>query len=389
MEKDGKMGALNAKGDVVIPFIYEQLCFYDHETLGVTLNGKKGVIDRKGHTIIPCNYDHIELLKGSNLFAVKQSRREGLINRKGEIVVPFVYNSLYDPNFWSCGDMLRGLGFIISASNENGKWRYGLLDQNGNELIAPSLSKKDIDFYVCQYCYNQSDVDNNIPTTSRRQRNTFALIIANENYSGENISKVDFALRDGTVFKEYCQKTLGIPEQNTIYIPNGTLNQIYIGLNKLKDLVSCVSNSKVIVYYTGHGIPDEHNVDSYLLPVDGMANDNRTAISLSDFYNEIGSMRAKQVVVFLDACFSGLQRDGRLLVSNTRGVAIKQKAMAPKNNTIVFSASKWDEPALSYKKGKHGLFTYFLLTQLQRQKLFSINFRPVFHACVVQPVESQ
>ena len=29
------------------------------------------------------------------------------------------------------------------------------------------------------------------------------------------------------------------------------------------------------------------------------------------------------------------------------------------------------------------------LTQLQRQKLFSINFRPVFHACVVQPVESQ
>ena len=29
------------------------------------------------------------------------------------------------------------------------------------------------------------------------------------------------------------------------------------------------------------------------------------------------------------------------------------------------------------------------LTQLQRQKLFSIKFRPVFHACVVQPVESQ
>ena len=54
-----------------------------------------------------------------------------------------------------------------------------------------------------------SDIDENIPVTSHRAENTFAIIIANENY--QNDPAVEFALSDGNTFKTYCQQRLGIP----------------------------------------------------------------------------------------------------------------------------------------------------------------------------------
>ncbi len=56
-----------------------------------------------------------------------------------------------------------------------------------------------------------SDVDIDIPKTRNENQNLFAVIIANENYQEE--VNVDYALNDGEVFKTYCNKVLGIPEQ--------------------------------------------------------------------------------------------------------------------------------------------------------------------------------
>ena len=72
----------------------------------------------------------------------------------------------------------------------------------------------------------------------------------------------------------------------------------------------------------------------------------------------------QRVTVFLDACFSGVKRNGTSL-NSARGVAIKVKQSNPKGNVIVFSAAQEDETAYSYKVGKHGLFTYFLLKKLK------------------------
>ena len=48
----------------------------------------------------------------------------------------------------------------------------------------------------------KSDVDSDIPITQQKQENTFALIIANENY--HEVVKVPNAINDGAVFAEYC-----------------------------------------------------------------------------------------------------------------------------------------------------------------------------------------
>ncbi|MDE7144154.1 MAG: caspase family protein, partial [Muribaculaceae bacterium] len=128
-------------------------------------------------------------------------------------------------------------------------------------------------------------------------------------------------------------------------------------------------NADVIVYYAGHGMPDERTRDAYILPVDGDATVSETCYPLSRLYAELGDLNAKSVAVFIDACFSGAQRqqDGDML-TQARAVVIKPKETAPKGNMLVLSAASGNETALPYAEKNHGLFTYYLLKKLKDTK---------------------
>jgi uncharacterized caspase-like protein len=188
------------------------------------------------------------------------------------------------------------------------------------------------------------------------------VIIANENYT--SVASVPFALNDGNIFQEYCEKTLGIPAKNIRYVPNATLNQIKAQVNWLQDVTKAYANANIIFYYAGHGIPDESSRSSYLLPVDGTGTDVTTGYKLDDLYATLGNILAKNVTVFMDACFSGSKREQGMLAS-ARGVAIKARSGMPQGNMVVFSAAQGDETAYPNYEEKHGLFTYVLLEKLQ------------------------
>lgn len=209
----------------------------------------------------------------------------------------------------------------------------------------------------------KSDVDQNIPLAKKQQSNTFALIIANENY--QDVAKVPNALNDGMMFGQYCEKTLGIPRNNIHIQKDATLNNIKRQLHWLKQVMEAYQGqASIIFYYAGHGIPDESNGSAFLLPVDGFGTDTSTGYSLESLYAELNNKPAKSAVVFLDACFSGSSRGDGMLAS-ARGVAIKSKPTQVKGNIVVFSAAQGDETAYPYKEKEHGLFTYFLLKKLQ------------------------
>ena len=124
----------------------------------------------------------------------------------------------------------------------------------------------------------------------------------------------------------------------------------------------------MIIYYAGHGVPDETTGKAYLLPTDGSGQNTRTCLSLDDFYKTISTLKARQITVFLDACFSGAKRNGEMQTA-ARGVAIKAKASTvPQGKMVIFSAATGDETAYSYKEKGHGLFTYFLLKKLKESK---------------------
>ena len=210
------------------------------------------------------------------------------------------------------------------------------------------------------------DVDMNIPSTSKDNENMFVVVIANENYSSE--AKVHYAINDGRIFKEYCTNTLGVPETNIHIIEDATLNNIRREITWLKRVASVYEgDARIIVYYAGHGIPDEATGSAYLLPIDGVGTDVQTGYSLKTFYAELGKMPSQCVTVFMDACFSGSQR-GEGMLASSRGVAIKAKEETPMGNLVVFSATQGDETAFPYDEKGHGLFTYFLLKKLQETR---------------------
>jgi hypothetical protein len=211
-----------------------------------------------------------------------------------------------------------------------------------------------------------SDVDVDIPTTKDENENMFAVIIANENYQEE--VKVDYALNDGEMFKTYCHQVLGIPEKNIHIRKDATRNNMIAEMSWLQQVSKAYNgDARFVVYYAGHGIPDEKSGTSYLLPVDGKGSMLETGYSLQKFYKELGDMPSSGVTIFMDACFSGSKRGDGMLAA-ARGVAIKAKPQAPQGKMVVFSAAQGDETAYPYKDKGHGLFTYYLLKKLKETK---------------------
>lgn len=237
---------------------------------------------------------------------------------------------------------------------------FTVKSQNDNYNIAKNTSVvKEIDNSII------SDVDINIPTTTIRNDNTYVLIVANEEYS--TLDKVNFAMKDGKFFKEYCKRTLGIPENNIRYSPNATYGMLAGDISWLEQALNDSEGANAIVYYCGHGIPNEKTGDAYLVPVDGNGTNTITCYSLNTLYTTLANTKASNVTYFMDACFTGANKEGSMLVA-ARGVAREAKKEILQGNSVVFSASSGDETAMTYKEKAHGMFTYFLLKKLQETK---------------------
>lgn len=207
---------------------------------------------------------------------------------------------------------------------------------------------------------------NAAPYTGMKSENTFGIIIANEEY--EMATNVEMANNDGLAVKEYFTKTLGLTDKQILFYPNATFGKMNKAIRDIKSIAAAYDGKiNLLVYYAGHGIPDNATKDAYLMPVDADGTDVSVCYSLKKLYNEIDAMKLNQTIVFLDACFSGAKRDGDMIVA-ARGVAIKAKEEKPKGTTFVFCATSDEEAAYSYKDEKHGLFTYFLLKRMQEKK---------------------
>ena len=210
----------------------------------------------------------------------------------------------------------------------------------------------------------QNSVDTKIYVNSNSDDKTFVVIISNENYKQEE--NVPFAKNDGEVFKIYCQKTLGIPDNHIHYAPDATLGEMNFAIYWLGNMLNAYDGeARAIVYYSGHGMPDEDGKEAYLLPVDGFSQMTEGALSTKKLYGKLKDMKSDNIIVLLDACFSGAKRDGKML-NPSRGVAIKVKEEPVGDNTVVFSAATGDETAYPFKSQKHGLFTYYVLDKMQQ-----------------------
>ncbi len=213
-----------------------------------------------------------------------------------------------------------------------------------------------------------SSVDKNIPVNPK-VTNRIALVIGNEDYTGRLNSEVNvaYARNDAETFKKYALNTLGVEDRNMHFMVNATSGQMKREIDLVAELAKRLGDRcEVVVYYAGHGFPDEVTKVPYLIPVDVDATNLGSAIKLSEMYEKLGNAGARRVTIFLDACFSGGGRNQGLLAA--RSVAIKPKKEAISGNMVVYSATTGEQSALPFNSEQHGMFTYYLLKALQESK---------------------
>jgi len=217
-----------------------------------------------------------------------------------------------------------------------------------------------------------SDVDKNIPDSNNKNSKRYALIIGNEHYSTfqtglKTESDVAFASNDAITFAKYAEKTLGVPSEQITLLVDANITAMKRELNRITSLAQYSNGeAELIIYYAGHGFPDETTKEGYIIPVDVTGTDITSGIKLAEMYKQLAGANPKRVTIFLDACFSGGGRDAGLLAA--RGIKITQKSEPIEGNLIIFSACSAEQTSLPYSEKTHGLFTYFLLKKLQETK---------------------
>jgi hypothetical protein len=264
---------------------------------------------------------------------------------------------------WVNGDKYVG---HFAKGNRHG---YGTqIYANGMEYVGEW--KNDLADYK-ETKIGKSSVDKNIPINSK-VKNRYALIIGNEDYTSfqrtlSSEQNVDYAVNDATIFKQYCLNTLGVKEENMFFLTNATAGQMSQEIDLVSQVVQLEGDkAELIVYYAGHGYPDELTKVPYLIPVDISASNLSSGIKLDDLYQKLTNTNASKITIFLDACFTGGGRNSGLVAS--RGVKVNPKQGTLNGNIVVFSASSEEQSSLPYHDEGHGIFTYFLLMKFQETK---------------------
>lgn len=214
----------------------------------------------------------------------------------------------------------------------------------------------------------QSDIDK--PDIAAPQKimgdNDIAVIIGIEAY--QSLPKSDYSYDDARLVKEYA-KALGFLERNIELITDEKATKTTIEKtlevwlrNKAKP------NSRIFVYYSGHGSPDPATGESYIVPYDGDPNYlSVTGYPLKRLYERLGSLTAAEVIVVLDSCFSGA--GGRsLLAKGARPLIMTTAAAVSYPNMAVLSATQGAQISTSSPDKGHGVFTYYFLKALKEGK---------------------
>ena len=207
------------------------------------------------------------------------------------------------------------------------------------------------------------DIEKDIPTSGRKGEHDLAIVFGIESY--KNVPGVSFAKRDATWMKKYFENILGIPKNRIYYKTDTDVGQAEFSKVFSEDgwLDKRVKEGKtnLYIYYAGHGAPDMKKNKAYLIPYDGDPNyASQTGYEMDKLYEQLGNLGAASVTVFLDACFSGANRDNEMLLADARPVFMEVDESATRDVTV-FSAAGGKEISSAWPEKKHGLFSYYLM----------------------------
>lgn len=196
-----------------------------------------------------------------------------------------------------------------------------------------------------------------------------ALIVGINEYGGHGLPPLTYATRDAEALAG-ALRAGGFGGVTLLENRDATREKIAAALRALPARVR--EEDSVVLFFSGHGSvgpgPDGRP-HYFLVPQDGeLADLRRTALMDDDLEELVGKIPARQVVVAIDACYSG----GGTGVIRARGVdnpAVKPPATArplieASAGRVVISASRPDQPAFEDDQ-RGGLFSSYLVEGLR------------------------
>jgi hypothetical protein len=203
------------------------------------------------------------------------------------------------------------------------------------------------------------------PRTDIRKPDALGVVIGVESY--QYVPAATYAYNDAEVVREYLAQTLGFRKDRVKLATNTRATRAEFDrlLGRSGWLARNVVRGKsdVIVYFSGHGIPEVKSGRVGLLPFDVDPN-YAIGFPLNELYRNLGALGARSVTVILDTCFSGQSREKKLLLADARGIVVAPRQTGLPKGVTVITAATGSQISGPLKEMEHGLFTYYLLKGL-------------------------
>ena len=196
--------------------------------------------------------------------------------------------------------------------------------------------------------------------------NNYALVVGVEGY--ENLPEARFAQRDAESVRGHLV-AMGYPVRNIVYLSGERAGRAALEKNIESWLPRNINDeSRVFVYFSGHGASDAKTRQAYLLPWDADPNFlTDTGYPIKRLYEKLNALPAREIFVVMDASFDGT--GGRsVMAKGTRPLITRiDLSVTEAGRLVVFSASAGDEAAGIQEDQGHGAFTYNLLKALNEK----------------------
>jgi len=190
----------------------------------------------------------------------------------------------------------------------------------------------------------------------------YAIVVGVERYS--DLPEARFAERDADAVRDHLL-ALGWPSRNVVDLRGDKAG--YKSIEKFVETwlpKNAGPESRVLFYFSGHGAPDPKTGEAYLIPWDGDPGFlENTGYPVKRLYAKLSALKAKEVFVAMDACFSGA--GGRsVLAKGARPLVMKAEAVPAPQDLTGFAAASSDQITSTLEDQGHGTFTYYFLKGL-------------------------
>jgi len=191
----------------------------------------------------------------------------------------------------------------------------------------------------------------------------YALVVGVELYmEAKRIPQVTYAQRDAEEMSAVL-KALGYEVVVLLLNDGATKGRVLSMAKELADVGA--KGDQLLFFFAGHGLP--YDGRNYLLCHDTFPNHvEETAVSIRELFDRFSQSKARQRMMFLDCCHSGLtESEGARSFIDTLDENELREQLNDGEHCVTFSSCGKDEKSWPSNEFKHGHWTYQLLRALR------------------------